>query len=116
MCPESEELYFQGKREENEESMSMRGAPWSNEEIAVAIDLYVEMLHLEEAGIPFVKVKYARAGAERTVRSAKSMEYKFQNISAVLDEVGIDFIDGFKPQKNYQLALKVEVLKRLRLC
>lgn len=91
----------------------MRGAPWNDSEIQIAVQLYLEMLALEQAGTPFVKAHYSRAGAESTVRSAKSMEYKFQNISAVLDELGMTYINGYKPKNNYQQALKVELLKHI---
>lgn len=92
----------------------MSGAPWTEQEIIVAIDLYLEMLDLEESGTPYVKVHYARKGAESTGRSAKSMEFKFQNISAVLDELGLTYIDGFKPRKNYQQAVRVHLMQILR--
>lgn len=93
----------------------MSGTPWNSKEIGVAITLYAEMLELERKGIPYSKAEYARRGAELTSRSANSMEYKFQNISAILSQIDLPFINGYKPRVNYQGALKVEVLERLKL-
>ena len=44
------------------------------------------------------------------VRSTASIERKFQNISAVLDESGLDWIDGYKTLAHYQRELKAAVL------
>ena len=38
-------------------------------------------------------------------RSDPSIERKHQNISAVLLEMGLPFIDGYKPLRNYQRPL-----------
>jgi hypothetical protein len=38
-------------------------------------------------------------------RSHRSVEFKYQNISAVLDELGLPWIPGYKPKENYQNAL-----------
>jgi hypothetical protein len=47
-------------------------------------------------------------------RSAGSVERKHQNISAILLEAGFPFIDGYKPLRNYQHALAVVILRRVR--
>lgn len=44
-------------------------------------------------------------------RTDGSVEFKHQNISAVLAEVGMPFIKGYKPRYNYQQLLADEVLK-----
>ena len=38
-------------------------------------------------------------------RSKGAIEYKHQNISAVLMELGLPWINGYKPASNYQTAL-----------
>ena len=38
-------------------------------------------------------------------RSKSSIEFKHQNISAVLDRLGMYWIDGYKPAKNFQSTL-----------
>jgi Protein NO VEIN, C-terminal len=46
-------------------------------------------------------------------RSAGAIEFKHQNISAVMIELGLPYIDGYKPRGNYQELLRTEVLGRL---
>jgi hypothetical protein len=41
----------------------------------------------------------------RLGRSDGSIEFKHQNISAVLDELGAPWISGYKPARNYQNAI-----------
>lgn len=48
-----------------------------------------------------------------TGRSAGSIEFKHQNISAVLSELGLPWLRGYKPRANYQEALIAEVGKHL---
>jgi len=46
-------------------------------------------------------------------RSPGAIEFKHQNISAVLIELGFPYIDGYKPRSNYQEMLATEVLAQL---
>ena len=41
----------------------------------------------------------------RIGRTHRSVEFKHQNISAVLDELGMPWILGYKPKRNYQNAI-----------
>ena len=38
-------------------------------------------------------------------RRHRSVEFKHQNISAVLDELGMPWIPGYRPKFNYQNAI-----------
>ncbi len=38
-------------------------------------------------------------------RTHRPVEFKHQNISAVLDELGLPWIAGYKPKRNYQRAI-----------
>lgn len=42
---------------------------------------------------------------ERIGRTHRPVEFKHQNISAVLEELGLPWIWGYKPKRNYQNAL-----------
>ncbi len=67
---------------------------------------YLEMLDLELRAISFVKMDHIRAlAALLGTRSEKAIEYKYANISAVLRDFGLPFIDGYKPRSNYQQLL-----------
>ena len=64
---------------------------------------YFEMLDKELRGVEFSKTHHRNrlmAGLDR--RTAGSIEYKHQNISAVLIELGLPYLEGYKPAKNYQ--------------
>lgn len=63
------------------------------------------MLGDELAKRPFVKSHHRLALMQMTGRSAASVEFKHRNISAVLQELGLPWIWGYKPAPNYQDAL-----------
>lgn len=83
-----------------------RGEPWTDEEIDVAVDTYFEMLDHQQRNETFVKIDYRRRCEKHLAsRSAKSIEYKWCNISAILEERGEEWLRGYKPLGNYQDAL-----------
>lgn len=90
------------------------GEAWTTFEIEAAIAAYVEMLRMELRG-----ERYSKADAVRRLnsllpaRSPGSIERKFANISAVLDESGLEWIDGYKPLPHYQRDLKSAVLSAM---
>jgi hypothetical protein len=87
-----------------------RGQPWSDDEIAATVDDYFEMLRAELEGRPYVKAEHFRAiGKRLNGRTKGAIEQKHMNISAILQELGRPFINGYKPLKNYQQALKLAV-------
>ena len=81
------------------------GTDWSDGELDLIVADYFEMLRMERIGAPYVKAERNRALQELTHRSRGSIEFKHQNISAVLNELGMDSIPGYKPMPNYQNAL-----------
>lgn len=79
---------------------------WSESEVEAAVADYFNMLRLELSGRKYNKTEHRRALMKRLEnRSDGSVELKHQNISAVLIEMGIPYIDGYKPRSNYQRAL-----------
>jgi hypothetical protein len=79
---------------------------WSESEVAAAVDSYFSMLRLELSACKYNKTMHRRALMEQlNNRSEGSVELKHQNISAVLIEMGIPYIDGYKPRFNYQRSL-----------
>ena len=81
------------------------GSDWSDHEIDLIVADYFDMLQLERLGQPYLKAERNRAIQEITGRSRGSIEFKHQNISAVLYKLGLDWISGYKPMANYQKAL-----------
>lgn len=89
---------------------------WAPDEVAATVSSYFKMLKLELDGKPFNKSEEnARLRAHLNGRSKGAVEFKHQNISAVLLENGWIYIDGYKPMKNVQGDLRNEVEKHLRL-
>lgn len=88
--------------------------PWSTEEIEATVATYFEMLRLELAGQAFVKADHNRR-LQRLLdgRTQASVEYKFQNVSAVLVNHDQTYIRGYLPAQNYQAALESAVLEWL---
>jgi hypothetical protein len=86
---------------------------WSTEEVESVVSVYFQMLRLELSGLPFVKAEFNQRVRQLTGRGKGSVEYKFQNISAVLVNHGQVYIRGYLPAQNYQRALESAVLEWL---
>ncbi len=72
------------------------------------------MLTKEISGIPYNKAEHNRHLQKIvSTRSRGSIEFKHQNITAVLIELGFANIPGYKPRFNYQDLLRVVVEERL---
>lgn len=70
------------------------------------------MLRLELAGLPYKKTFHnERARRQLNNRTKASVEFKFQNISAVLVNHGHAYVRGYLPAQNYQSALEISVLE-----
>jgi hypothetical protein len=81
------------------------GTHWQDDELDAIVEDYFAMLTLELSGQPFIKSKHSTALMARIDRSHRSVEFKHQNISAVLDELGMPWIKGYRPKLNYQNAI-----------
>lgn len=87
------------------------GQDWSKKEVEATIRDYFQMLTLESARRPYSKSDHnARLRSILKIRSRASIELKHQNISAVLAQLGLPFIRGYKPRANLQQLLREEVL------
>lgn len=82
-----------------------QGEDWSAIELDAIIADYFAMLGDELAQRPYVKAHHRVVLMQMTGRSAASVEFKHRNISAVLQELGLPWIWGYKPAPNYQEAL-----------
>lgn len=63
------------------------------------------MLRTEASGTPFNKAEHNRILRSKIDRSSGSVEFKHQNISAVLQKLGLPQIEGYRPAANYQKAI-----------
>jgi hypothetical protein len=93
---------------------SKTGENWTAAEVRATVESYFEMLNLELGQKAFKKSDHRARLMERVPgRSKASLEFKLQNISAVLDEQGLPWIKGYKPASNYQALLAEEVRRFL---
>ena len=81
------------------------GTDWSTSELDAIVADYFAMLREEQVGQHYNKTAHRRALMEEVHRSQDSIEFKHQNISAVLTQLGLPRIEGYKPAWNFQGAI-----------
>jgi hypothetical protein len=81
------------------------GTDWQDDELDAIVADYFAMLELDLSGQPYVKAQHSAAVMRQIGRTHRSVEFKHQNISAVLDELGMPWIPGYNPKRNYQNAI-----------
>lgn len=87
---------------------------WSPDENDQIVADYFAMLVLDIARLPYNKAQHRRRLREGLKsRSDGSVEFKHQNISAVLKGLGETWITGYKPAFNFQASLEDAVLRWL---
>ncbi len=87
---------------------------WSDAELSASVDAYREMARLEASGVSYSKKQVYRDLAGRFGRADKAFEYRMQNISAVLDEMGMPWIQGLKPATNVGARVKPRLVRLLK--
>jgi hypothetical protein len=83
----------------------VRGSVWTDREIDAIVADYFNMLAEEMAGRSFNKSEHRRGLQALIERDPGSIERKHQNISAVLERLGVRFIRGYRPLAHFQNAL-----------
>jgi hypothetical protein len=83
----------------------MAGSAWSDEENDLIVRDYFSMLREDILGRPYSKADHRRRLMEKIGRSAGSIEFKHQNISAVVRAFGQPIIQGYKPAHHFQESL-----------
>jgi hypothetical protein len=87
---------------------------WSDEQNDAIVADYFAMLADNIAGRPYNKAEHNRVLQAMIDRPRGSIEYKHQNISAVLKGLGEDWIPGYKPGFNLQASLVDAVVRWLQ--
>lgn len=83
----------------------MSGENWTDAQNDAIVADYFAMLAADIAGRPYSKAEHNRHLQVAIGRPRGSIEYKHQNISAVLKGLGEDWIPGYKPAFNFQASL-----------
>ena len=90
------------------------GDAWDWLECEAVVADYFAMMELEMKGVRYNKSQHRRDLQKKlNSRSDGSVEFKHQNISAILIGLGYPYISGYKPAYNYQQQLKEVILTRL---
>jgi hypothetical protein len=88
-----------------------QGDDWSEDEIDILVDDYFEMLRKDRSGLPYSKAEHNRRLQELLPgRTKGSIEFKHQNVSAVLFDAKYPFLPGYKPARNYQRRLLPDIV------
>jgi hypothetical protein len=93
-------------------ALSPAGSNWTDAENDVLVANYFAMLADEMAGRPFVKRHQNAAVVAEIGRTRGSVEFKYQNVSAVLSKLGSPWIDGYKPAMNAQFEALTAAINR----
>lgn len=97
----------------SEQKTRQNRTDWTSDEVGRCVDLYFEYLAKDLAGNKFNKEALYRSFAKEIGRTSDSVSMKFQNISAILDITGHEYIRGLSPLRNYQELLASFVAERL---
>jgi len=88
---------------------------WSEKEVELIVAVYFGMLSYELTGKSFSKAENRRNLLSLlNNRSEGSIEFKNQNISAVLINLGQPYIKGYLPRFNFQRILVDKVIEYLK--
>ena len=86
---------------------------WSIDEINAIVDDYMSMLLQDLKGEKYNKTSHReKLKPQLNNRTDGSIEFKHQNISAVLIDLDYPYIDGYKPRFNYQNELFQAISKK----
>jgi hypothetical protein len=86
---------------------------WTDEQNDAVVADYFAMLADDIAGRPYNKAARNRRLQAVIGRPKGSIEYKHQNISAVLQGLGETWINGYRPDFNFQTSLVDAVVRWL---
>lgn len=89
------------------------GRDWTEAELKASVESYLEMFRLHRSGLRLVKKRFYQDLANRFGRTAKSFEYRAQNISYVLAMQGRDWLPGLLPAKNVGTFVAAQIEKLL---
>ena len=97
----------------NKTNNDNKSKAWSIDEINAIVDDYMSMLLQDLKGEKYNKTSHReKLKPQLNNRTDGSIEFKHQNISAVLIDLDYPYIDGYKPRFNYQNELFQAISKK----
>jgi len=91
-----------------------RNKEWTVEELDLIVADYYSMLSAEIRRVSYDKTLHRKALMARIDRSNGSIEFKHHNISAVLQQLDLPWINGYKPRAHFQKSI-VNAIERYLL-
>lgn len=92
----------------------IRHKGWWIDEVEASVSSYMDMMIRSAAGETFQKSDYLKKlTLEFPERSYKAHEYKFQNISAAMKDLGRPWMNGYAPLSRYQQLVRFVLEDRL---
>jgi hypothetical protein len=82
-----------------------RNEDWTAEELDLIIADYFAMLSAEIRRVSYDKTQHRKALMAQIDRSDGSIEFKHHNISAVLQQLDLPWINGYKPRALFQKSI-----------
>ncbi len=93
---------------------AMANVPWTDDENDLIVADYFRMLSADLDGRAYTKARHVRQLGNRLQdRTKGAIEYKHQNISAVLQGLGDNWLPGYPPAYNFQASLEDAVARWL---
>lgn len=88
---------------------------WSDQEVSLVVADYFDMMRAEMLQERYNKTAHRRLLREKLDRRTDgSIEFKHQNVSAALVSLGLPYINGYKPRRNFQHILLDEIAAYLQ--
>ena len=91
----------------------MATGPWTDVENDLIVADYFAMLAADLGSHRYIKAEHNRRLRNQLGRGRGSIEYKHQNISAVLKGLGESWLTGYRPAFNFQTSLVDAVARSL---
>jgi hypothetical protein len=90
-------------------ALAVAPSGWSADDVAVAVEAYVGMLRDREAGRPLGRAEAVAHVRDRTGRTAAAVEALFSNVSAVVQEHGVEPVPAYPPRSNVPRGVRQAV-------
>lgn len=86
---------------------------WDADEIAAAVEAYTAMMRDAADGRPLRRAEASARVRDTTGRSATAVDAMFANISAVVQELGLDYLSAYPPRSNIPPGVRQAVGRML---
>jgi 5-methylcytosine-specific restriction enzyme A len=89
---------------------------WSDDELKHCIKAYFKMIKYDKDKTPYSKSEINKQLRENLLpnRSRSSIEYRMQNISAVLFDHSLKYLNGYLPANNVGANVKERIWKIIK--